>query len=189
MFKRIAGAIAVACLVSVPAHAQIRSRDGLWVEAGLGLGSIGVNCASCDNVATQGQSAFISVGGTISRHFLLGGEGTFWAHPQHGVDETVDFLSVVGMWYPSVTNGFFLKFGVGGMQYTLDDHGDRLTATAPSLSFGVGYDFRVSRAFSVTPFINGHATSAVDFKVNGAPVDGETSTLNLMQFGVGFRWR
>jgi hypothetical protein len=46
----------------------------------------------------------------------------------------------------------------------------------------------VARNFSLTPFINGLATSAVSFKVGGVTVTTDNFKVNLVQIGLGVTW-
>ncbi len=47
----------------------------------------------------------------------------------------------------------------------------------------------MGRNFSLTPFINSLATSAVSFKLNGVNVpSGEDIKINLVQIGLGVTW-
>lgn len=190
MLKRLAGALIVMTALAAPARAQYaNSRDGFWTGLGIGLGSVGVSCASCSNGTTSGTSAYLNLGGTLTPHFLVGGEATLWTHPTSGVDESVEFISLIAVWYPQAKGAFFFKFGAGGMAYTLQQGFDKLTATAPSASFGLGYNARIRPNFSLTPFVNALATSAVHFQINGAAVpSGEKNTLSLLQFGLGLSW-
>jgi hypothetical protein len=129
------------------------------------------------------------MGGTLSQRLLLGGETNGWIHSESGVDETLGFGNVILVWYPSRTGAFYLKFGLGGMSYKASDGVDDLTATAPAGTFGLGYDFRVRRNFSITPYLNSLATSAASFKVNGtATPTSEDVTISLVQIGVSATW-
>lgn len=75
------------------------------------------------------------------------------------------------------------------MTYRADDGVDELTATAPSASLGVGYEFRVTPNLSVLPYLNSLATSAVELKLNGQPIPtGEDISINLVQIGLGLTW-
>ncbi len=174
---------------SAGAEGRQNSRQGFWVGGGLGVGSTGADCNSCGDDRTSGFSGNLRLGGTISPSFLLGGETNGWVHSETGVDETMGFASIVGIWYPSRTGAFFLKLGLGGMHYSADDGSDQLTATAPSASLGLGYEIRTGRNFSVVPYLNSLATSSVELKFDGHPLPtGEDININLVQIGVGVVW-
>ncbi len=97
--------------------------------------------------------------------------------------------SFIATIYPSAAGAFFLKVGLGGMSYRADDGTTEIPSTAPAGSLGAGYDIRVGDNFSLTPFINVLATSAVSFKVNGISVpSGLDLKINLAQLGLGLTW-
>lgn len=192
----IAGALmltaAAAAAQSKPAAPEDQPRNahrGFWISFGLGGGSAGVDCSSCSTERTSGFSGNFRIGGTLSQRLLLGFETNGWLHSESGVDETLGFGSAVLAWYPSRTGAFFLKFGIGGMTYKATDGVDDFTATAAAGSFGLGYDFRMGRNFSLTPYVNSLATSAATFKLNGTALPtSEDVKINLIQFGLAATW-
>src|SRR5574342_874795 len=84
-----------------PSGARPNTREGFWIGFGFGLGSTGADCTSCSNDRTSGFSGYLRMGGTVSRHVLLGGETNGWLHSESGVDETLGFASFVASIYPS----------------------------------------------------------------------------------------
>jgi len=171
------------------AQGRANTRKGFWIGLGLGDGSAGVECDNCGNDRINSWSGYLRMGGTISSHVLLGAETSGWLHSEGGIDENVANLAFVTMWYPSNSGAFYLKFGVGGMAYRATDGVDDLTATAPSLTVGTGYEFRMGQNFSLTPFFNALASSAVTLKENGTaiPTNGDIS-ITLAQVGLGVTW-
>ena len=173
------------------AEAQRRPNDrkGFWFGFGLGSGSAGVECFSCSDDRISGVSGYIRLGGTLSRSILIGVESNGWLHSDDFADETIGFGSVVVLWYPARRTPLYLKVGLGGMTYRIDDGFDELTATAPSASLGIGYEIRVSRNMSVVPYVNSLVSSSVRVRVNGVPATtDEDLSLNLFQFGLGVTW-
>jgi hypothetical protein len=172
--------------VEAQSSRRINARHGLWVGFGLGQGSSGLSCTSCVNDRFGGFSDYFRVGATLSRSVLLGIESNGWLHSDGGVDETIGFASAVLLWYPAPTGALYVKFGLGAMSYRADDGFDELTATAPSASIGVGYEFRMGRKASLVPYVNYLTTSSVGMRFNGTPVAlGEDVRFNLFQFGLG----
>jgi hypothetical protein len=190
MIRKALSIAFLAVLAAAPLAAQHpNTRQGFWIGFGVGGGSVGADCQSCPTDRTNGGSGYIRLGGTLSPILQLGGESNGWFHSGGGVDESMGFASFIANIYPSRTGAFFLKVGIGGMSYRADDGASVLTATAPSGSLGVGYDIRVGRNFSLTPFINSLATSAVSFKLDGVTVpSSEDFKMNMVQFGLGFTW-
>jgi hypothetical protein len=189
-------AIVIATLLACGSvHLQAQStrrpntREGFWIGFGLGDGSAGLDCTTCSNDRFGGFSGYFRLGGTLSRSVLLGFESNAWVHSEGGTDESIGFGSIVALWYPSRTGALYLKFGLGGMTYRADDGVDIYTATAPSASLGIGYEVRLGRNFSVLPFLNSLASSAVVLHVNGMTVPvSEDISFSLVQFGVGATW-
>jgi hypothetical protein len=165
---------------------RTNARQGLWVGFGLGQGSSGLSCTSCADDRFGGLSGYFRVGATLSRSVLLGIESNGWLHSDGGVDERIGFASAVLMWYPAPTGALYVKVGLGGMSYRADDGFDELTATAPSASLGVGYEFRMGHRASLVPYVNYLMTSSVRMRFDGEPVPlGEDVRFNLFQFGLG----
>lgn len=169
--------------------ANSNPRQGFWIGFGLGAGSAGIDCPSCTTTRKTGFSGYLRAGGTLSQHLLLGAETNGWVHSESGFDASMGFGSLALLWYPSATGAFYLKFGIGGMSYTETAGPLKLTATAPAGTFGLGYEIRVRRNMSLNVFLNGLATSAAKFKINGvsAPT-GEDIKMNLFQVGLGLTW-
>lgn len=197
MLQRVIAVAAAWVLAAAPLAAQQRGlvpvspnpREGFWIGFGLGGGSIGESCSSCSTTRTGGVTGFVRLGGTVSQHVLLGGEVDGWGRSDNGVDRSLGVASFVAAIYPSWSGAFFFQLGIGGLTYTENNGVDKVTATAPAGSIGVGYDFRVGRTLSITPFFNALASSAVSFQVNGASVpSGQDIKLNLAHIGVGLTW-
>ena len=85
--------------------------------------------------------------------------------------------------------GWYLEGGVGAGQYRNKDNptGNELTATGGALSIGTGYDIRVAKNFSLTPFASWSANGGADVQVNGASQNADLN-VNLFQIGLGFTW-
>lgn len=149
--------VAVAAALSIgasPAHAQYpQRRAGFWFNAGIGYGSLG--CDDCDG--RRGSLSFgLSLGGTISRKVLLGGGMAIWSKDEGIAKTTIVTLDARIRFYPSATGGFFLTggLGIGTIQIDIDNLGeDKETGVAVLL--GLGYDIRIARTLSITPFLNG----------------------------------
>jgi hypothetical protein len=164
-------------------------RHGFWFAVGAASGSVGMNCSGCTSDRKSGASGTVRMGGTLSPHWLLGGEIDGWAKSESGVDMTVASVAVVASWYPSRTGGFFLKFGLGGLAYHEEDpDASKSDITGAAGVFGLGYDLRVGRSFALTPYLNSIASSNSRIKLNGTSVPLVSMNPNLVQFGVALSW-
>ncbi len=70
------------------------------------------------------------------------------------------------------------------MAYRAGDDIDEITATGFGYQVGLGYDFRLGRNFSLSPFLNYLGSVGSDAKLNGSSLGGDFNT-NVFQFGLG----
>ena len=78
--------------------------------------------------------------------------------------------------YPSATNGFFLKGGLGWSRLSVEVLGISVAENGAGAVLGVGYDARVGDNWSITPILN----------FNGGAFDGGNT--NISELGVGVSW-
>ena len=149
----VVATLAVSAVSAQAQNAQV--RDGFWFSGGLGFGTLG-----CDNCGsrTNGLSGGLSLGGTITPRFLLGVGSEAWTRTEQGATLTVGTLDARVRFYPSTTGGFFLTggLGVGSVTGSLVGFGSS-TETGLGMIFGLGYDVRVAKNTSITPYWNGFA--------------------------------
>lgn len=158
----VVGALAMGAASASAQNAQI--RDGFWFSGGLGYGSLG--CDACTGRA-NGLSGGLSLGGTISPRFLLGVGTTGWTKSEQGTTLTVGTLDARVRFYPVTTGGFFLTGGIGVGSVTGDVAGfGSSTETGLGMILGLGYDVRVGRNTSLTPFWNGFAMKNSNMDAN-----------------------
>jgi hypothetical protein len=127
-----------------------QTREGFWFNAGLGFGSLG--CDACAG-REDGLSGGLSLGGRITDRLLLGVGTTGWAKEMAGELFTVGTLDVRLRFYPVRTSGFFLTGGVGAGSISVGDESE----IGLGVVLGVGWDIRVGRNVSLSPFYNGFA--------------------------------
>jgi hypothetical protein len=169
----VAAALAVCADAADAQRSRARNtnlRDGIWFSGGLGYGSLG-----CDNCGSRegSLSADLSVGGTLSQRWLVGAGTSVWSKSEQGATLTVGTLDARVRFYPSTTGGFFLTggIGVGSMRGDVSGFGSA-TETGIGTILGLGWDIRVARNASVTPYWNGFAmkNSNVDANVGQAGI-------------------
>lgn len=197
MRRRIERVVLLAALcvgAAGAAQAQLKGveepsrRQGFWFAIGAASGSLGISCSGCGDHRETGASATVRIGGTLSPHWLLGGEIDGWAKSQSGVNLAFANVALVASWYPSRTGGFFLKLGIGAARYTEDDGTDKTELTGGSGLFGLGFDIPVGTSFAITPYLNSIATSDSKVKMNGVSVPLVSLNPNLVQLGVALSW-
>lgn len=192
--RRILLTAAALLSLSTPASAQRNPqvRDGFMVSLGVGAGSAGVSCSGCVTDRENGPVLSLMLGGAVSPSLILGVETHGWAKQQNGETMKNGFLTGVAQWYPSVESGFFIKAGAGFGQVS-DEAIDpafgtlKVESTGVAYQIGTGYDFRVGKNFSLSPFVNYLATTSANAKVNGVSANERLDVSNL-QYGLGFTW-
>lgn len=167
--------------------APAQARQGFGISFGLGGGSAGVSCDGCSSDRTGSLSGYLRLGGYVNPGLFVGGESSGWVHNESSVDETISFLTAVVQWYPQPASGFYLKAGAGFSSASADDGFDEITAAGFGLTVGTGYDWRVTRNFSLTPYVNYLHTAGAELKANGAGT-GFDANVSILQFGLGFTW-
>lgn len=139
------------CVSAALAAQRPQTRSGFWFQGGLGAGSVG--CEDCDE-RTNGGAAVIALGGTLSEHFLLGGSLHGWARSEDGATLSVTALTVATHIYPWARGGFFINAGVGFGTTRLEFDVFSVEEDGAAGVLGLGYDIRLGRNVSLTPFGN-----------------------------------
>ena len=139
-------------------HPQVRS--GFWFNIGLGYGTLGCeDCISRDD----GLSGGLSLGTAIGDRVLFGIGTTGFAKEVLGEMLSVGTLDARIRFYPVKTSGFFMNVGAGLGSLSYGGESE----FGFGMMLGVGWDIRVGRNVSLTPFWNGFAmaNSYVDANV------------------------
>jgi hypothetical protein len=152
-----------------PATAAFRpqARDGFWFNLGMGFGTLG--CEDCIG-REDGLSGGLSLGSVVSDRVLIGIGTTGFAKEVAGEILSVGTLDARMRFYPVRTSGFFLNggIGVGSLSFAGDSE------FGLGLMLGLGWDIRVGKNVSLTPFWNGFAMS------------NSNADANVGQLGIGF---
>jgi len=165
-------------------------RDGFWWGAGLGTAWNQLNCDICSDSRRGGLTLGGKLGGTVSQNLLLGGELTGWYSSDDPVTELFGALSAVAQWYPSATGAFYLKAGFGLTTYRASDSLDedqKFTSAAMGPQVGLGYDFRISRGMSITPYSSVMFAAFGNLRLNGNEIS-DNASFTLIQVGLGLTW-
>src|SRR5262249_14853744 len=110
----------------------------------------------------NGLSGGLSLGGTISPRVLLGVGTTGWARSYLGETLTVGTLDARLRFYPSVSSGVFITGGLGAGSVTFAGENELGVGAV----LGLGWDVRVGRKVSLTPFWNGFAMQSSTLDAN-----------------------
>lgn len=181
--------IALMVLVPLAATAQEpQERKGFGISFGLGGGSASVDCSGCNSDRETGFSGYLRLGGHVRPDLMVAFESNGYTKSSDGVDTSGGFYSVALQWYPNVEKGFYMKGNLGVAAVLEDyDDGDEFTVAAPGVGLGVGYDLRLGKNFSLTPYMNLVFTGNGDVKYNDSST-GVNARFNLIQIGLGFTW-
>lgn len=175
------------------AAAQERARNGFWADAGGGFARLRLRCTNCTGVGTApGVTVTASVGLSVSERVLLGLEGQIWRSTESGPREEVRSLTVVGQWYPLAGRHLFVRGGTGIVQGPVVP---AVAATQPAsvkgtgvgLSFGVGYDVRLSRRLGLAVQVASHVAALGDLDLRSTTLDDTIAYVTRISLAVVFR--
>lgn len=166
-----------------PAHKQIR------IGAGLGYGSVRVNCSTCTPDTRAGITAFVNVAGTPGPNVRLGADLNVWTKHAPGLTQRIGNLSATLTWVPSPPVPFFFKLGAGvGFSRFKSEIGGPSSAMGLGGILGIGVDAAISRRVALTPVANFYFGLDGD-QTNGGTVFADGVTHRVIDFGVGVTLR
>lgn len=194
------GFLVVAALVATPLAAQHPGRRGFWAEAGAGAGNIHIGCATCEEpTVTYGRSAYLRLGGGISRRVLWGLEFFGLLDEEFTAGDadqpvTIENASVspIVLWYPW-RGGIFFKGGIGITNVAITTPGIDgsppivASATGSGLTFGIGLDVPLRRWLSVTTNLGVYYSAAGDVRFTGLAVEDVITTIYQANFAITLR--
>jgi hypothetical protein len=191
--RRFIGTAVALLLVASPALAQDApaARQGFTVSFGLGAGSTAFSYEGTTGERASGPSGYLRLGGAVTPSLVIAGETHGWTHGEGSYTSRVGYLMAVAQWYPQASGGFHLVGGLGAGMLSEDDTdptlGYELRSVGVAAQLGLGYDVRMSRSFSLTPYVNFLGMGGGEPKLDGAGLGGSLSA-NVVQFGLGFSW-
>lgn len=177
----LAALLTVALAPSAPAQQQVLHR-GPFIGVGLGWGSARLSCNICTAERDGDISGMLRLGFALTQQFLIGLEAQAW-YDKKDVTRLLGSGGVAVWMYPSRTNGFYLKAGVGLSKYKATEDDDEFKTSSISGQVGLGYEFGLTKGISVGPYANFIGTTSSDFEFNDTVVDGSANS-SLLQIGV-----
>lgn len=190
----------LAGLCTTGAAGQRPHRSGLWIEAGGGVGYVRIaSSASTFVTSAPGSASYLRVGALLSDKVMLGIENFgfvdnmagFFRGDTSSLAETWS-VAVVVLWYPW-RSGVFAKGGVGAAQgaftMTPAGGGGPVTArgTGVALTFGLGYDQRVSRKLFVTGCLCADIAGIGDVVLPTTRIDDVIASIYHLTIGLTIR--
>jgi hypothetical protein len=160
-------------------------RDGFWLGFGLGYGSANVSCDNCSaGPRTDGVTGFLKVGGSLSRHLLIGAAVNGWSHYANGATESMANLTGSLYVYPAVRSGLFFTGGLGLSSYQVNTD-PSWDGTGWGVTVGAGYDIPVGRNISLTPVVNYFYGAVGDVSTSGNALVGTRWRQDVIDVGLG----
>lgn len=162
------------------------ARQGFFIGLGLAGAKVSADCDGCaDDVdAASMFGSHIKLGGTLSKSVRLGAD-LFGVRTDDGifaelaggvgdVTETAGHLMAAVTVYPNSAGNFWFQAGLGSVVYIADVDGDQqYTGRGFGGMLGVGYDFRVGRNGSISPYLSLTSTgSGKLYDENGDEISG-----------------
>lgn len=180
------------------ADAQALGRSGLWLEAGVGTGTVRNSCGRCQSVTSAyGGTDFVRVGTSLGPRVLLGVEvfalsasNLALGAASAPVDAENLAVAPIVLWYVG-RSGFFLKGGAGLAHGTFrvpTTNGAVTTErTGSALTFGIGFDVPLARWLALTASLGTNVMAIGDVSVDGTVVDEIIATVYEAGFGLTLR--
>ena len=191
MARRVALALGALALIATaaPLSAQkAQERQGFNISFGIGGGSAGLSCDGCDGLDRESSTAmYLNIGGTVRPNLVVGGEISGWTKSEDGADGTISSLLATAHYYPIAQQGLYVGAGLGMTRLSFDDGTGEMTNTGLGFQLGAGYDIRVARNFSLTPYAQWVKGMKAEVEVDGTST-GTKVGADVWQFGLGFTW-
>ena len=171
------------------APVQTQDRSGYSLSLGLGGASSALTCPGCGTSDREtAASGYLRLGKGFTPSVMLGVELNGWNKTENQVTGRTGMLSAIAQWYPSLTNGFFAKAGLGMGRTTLESSPtNKIESTGFGYQVGMGYDMGIARRWSITPYVNYLATAGANAKLNGVNANQKMDA-NYFQYGLGLSW-
>lgn len=166
-----------------------QTRQGVNVSFGLGGGSAGIRCDGCTRGREGGNLFYLNIGGTITPRLTIGGELNGFGRTSNEEDLTIAAVMAVGHFYPRATSGFFVTTGVGLTNTLIENRLDRTSVTASGFGVeaGLGYDVRLGRNFSLSPYAQYVTSFSNQVMYSGVAAPGRINA-DYVHIGLGFTW-
>ena len=185
----LTASILLSATLNAQGHPQ--TRQGFTISFGLGGGSASFNCNGCASSRESAGTGYLRIGGTFRPDLIVAGQTDAWTKTENGATLTAGTADFVVQWYPQVAGGFYLLGGIGfgSVSTSVDTGMGTLTNNKGGVGYnaGAGYDIRLRRNFSLTPYV---AFFGVSTGSNASSLGAANTriTAHVMAFGLGFTW-
>jgi hypothetical protein len=171
------------------ATGQQAGHSGFHASVGLGAASGRLECTGCDDSKQDGGALMLRFGGAVSPRFVLSGELGGWGRDREQGPGNASWVLFSTQFYPMVTNGFFIRAGLGQGQFEstwTPPGGPRdIRNKSGAFALGLGYDIAIRGGFSVTPYLDAISVW------QAAPEGGDSAKrgLRIGYLGLAASWR
>jgi len=158
-------------------------RQGVWLGLEAGAGWTRVSCDICKANRDLAPTLGIAIGATMSPSLSIGAEAMAWRASEGPVTELFGAMGVAAYWYPNPARPLQLKGGVAYASYRATDEEHALTGSAVGPLLGISYEWQLSRALGLAPFVSLHIASlGGELAFDGEPIASNLS-LAALRFG------
>jgi hypothetical protein len=178
-----------------PDERQLEHK-GFHASIGLGAGWSSSRCADCNTAQqTAGPTLTLRAGGALTPNVVMSFEYTAQAKTSDITSAVALWGSLVAQWYPRAHQGFFVSAGGGFAVHNEDVKATEFAAAnvVADVEFGyqagVGYDIRLSRGTSITPFVDFLDAVGSRRQVNSGTETAEKVGAQMVHAGVAVSWR
>ncbi len=173
------------------------AHQGFHATIGLGMGQSTTHCLSCTvSTTTTGPTLTMRFGGALTPNVVLSAEYTAQAKMSDVATAVALWTSLLVQWYPRARQGFFVDVGGGLALHNEDIPATEATAATQiavvewGYQFGAGYDIRLSRGTSITPFADLLIARGTPGPTDAHdPVTGPKVGASMVHAGVAVSWR
>ncbi len=161
-----------------------QDHDGWYLGLGVGGGSLGVSSGGSSSEREGGPMGSIRGGYPINPQVALAFESNLWTKEQDSVTLTYDATTVGAAFFPS--EGLVLRGGIGFSSVEISASSGNTTASVSKTGFGftygIGYEFRLTRSFALGPQLDGGFASI------GEDATFKSHTANWVGLGLEANW-
>jgi len=194
-YETVARRLALQCLLAslvlpsalLAQHRQ--TRRGFTISFGVGSGSARFDCDGCSPDRTSAPSGYIRIGGAVRRDLIIAGQIDAWTKEEGDATLSAGTVTATVQWYPQAEGGFYVLGGLGwgSINATIDTFGGTLSNDQNGFGYniGTGYDIRLTRNFSLSPFASYFYASTGS---GGYYASGDRLVAGVFHFGLGFTW-
>jgi hypothetical protein len=160
------------------------AAQGFWAGVGLGTGMQQVGCDICNGDRNGGWAARVALGGTLSRHLLIGAELHGWTDKTDDIRFNSYSIMPALYWYPSTRTPYYFLGGLGLVGFRASDENESMSSSSMGVTVGLGYEIRLASDYAITSFFTYTGSFLANLKYDRTDI--ANAQLSLFQVGIGF---